>query len=62
MLGQSARTYRGTLYLFRGGGLSSLRKRQFLLALRRLGRFARRNETSLAAKNQEKRMFSQARD
>ena len=35
MLGQSARTYRGTLYLFRGGGLSSLRKRQFLLALRR---------------------------
>ena len=62
MLGQSARTYRGTLYLFRGGGLSSLRKRQFLLALRRLGRFARRNETFLAAKSQEKRMFSQARD
>ena len=26
MLGQSARTYRGTLYLFRGGGLSSPRK------------------------------------
>ena len=72
---------------------SSLRKRPFLLALRRWGRFARRNvcdsatkisywwrkicpesgqkswlvdgvvpppETSLAAKSQEKRMFSQA--
>ena len=62
MLGQSARTYRGTLYLFRGGGLSSLRKHPFLLALRRCRRFALRNETFLAAKNQEKRMFLQAKD
>ena len=44
----------------------SLRKHPFLLALRRWGRFARRNvvsprETSPAAKSEEKRMFSQAR-
>ena len=43
--------------------ISSLRKRPFLLSLRRWGRFARRNakhETSPAAKREEKRMFSQA--
>ena len=46
--------------------LTSLRKHPFLLALRRWGRFARRNvvpprETSPAAKSEEKRTFSQAR-
>ena len=44
---------------------SSLGKHPFLLALRRWGRFARRNdvrprETSPAAKSEEKRMFLQA--
>ena len=42
----------------------SLRKHPFLLALRRRGRFARRNvprETSPSAKSEEKRMFSQVR-
>ena len=43
----------------------SLRKHPFLLALRRRGRFARRNdvpprEMSPSAKSEEKRMFSQA--
>ena len=44
-------------------GFFSLRKQPFLLALRRCGRFARRNvrETSSAAKSKEKRLFSQAR-
>ena len=44
-------------------GFFSLRKQPFLLALRRCGRFARRNvrETSSAAKSEEKRLFSQAR-
>ena len=46
-------------------GISSLRKHPFLLALRRWGRFARRNDvppraTSPAEKSVEKRMFSQA--
>ena len=42
--------------------IPSLRKHQFLLALRRWGRFARvpSRETSPAAKSEEKRMFSQA--
>ena len=42
---------------------TSLRKHPFwLLALRRWGRFARRKrKTSPAAKSEEKRMFSQAR-
>ena len=45
---------------------SSLGKDPFLLALRRWGRFARRNdvrprETSPAAKSEEKRMLSQAK-
>ena len=45
---------------------SSLGKHPFLLALRRWGRFARRNdvrprETSSAAKSEEKRMLSQAK-
>ena len=38
---------------------SNLRKHPFVLALRRWGRFARRNETSPAAKSEDKRMFSQ---
>ena len=47
-------------------GSSRLGKHPFLLALRRWGRFARRNdvppsETSPAAKSEEKRMFSQAK-
>ena len=44
-------------------GFFSLRKQPFLLALRRRGRFARRNvrETSSAAKSEEKRLFSHAR-
>ena len=47
------------------GGCVSLRKHPFLLALRRWGRFARRNvvpprQTSPAAKSEEKRMSSQA--
>ena len=45
-------------------GSRRLGKHPFLLALRRWGRFARRNEvppreTSPAAKSEEKRMFSQ---
>ena len=45
-------------------GFNNLRKHPFLLALRRWGRLARRNdvpprEKSPAAKSEEKRMFSQ---
>ena len=42
-------------------GTNSLRKHLFLYALRRWGHFARRNdETSPAAKSEEKGMFLQA--
>ena len=54
------RSVRGILALL------SVRKHPFLLALRRWGRFARRNdlpprETSPAAKSEEKRILSQAK-